>query len=150
MSFLAFTDFAQDDAVVEYDFRHDHDRGEDEDDGRDTMWYKKSNKLKFTDDVITISSDDDKDDKGDDWDLNDRPWKHFDEKMRREWEMMYCHVTDYAMKGDWAVTEDYQHEKDKEMLRCVPEACDAQTSSALTDLFRQVHRRLPTSRLGPP
>ena len=58
---LYFTKILQDDAVVEYDFSNDADRGEDEDDGRDTMWYKKSNKI--TEDVITISSDDDKDEK---------------------------------------------------------------------------------------
>lgn len=142
---FALTNFSQNDAVVEYDFSKDVDRGEDEDDGRDTMWYKKSGRT--TDDVITISSDDDKDDQIAEWDLNDRPWKHFDQEMRVQWEMMYCHVTDYAMNGDWGVTEDYQHEKDKEMLRWVFAACNLRV---LIDFFGQIHGRLPTSGMAPP
>lgn len=105
---------------MEYDFHHDADRGEDEDDGRDTMWYRQSNKT--VEDVITISSDDDKEDRSAEWDLTSRPWKDFDMNMRRDWELMYCHVTDYPMNGDWSTTEDYQHEKDKEMLRWVDSA----------------------------
>ena len=102
---------------MEYDFGDEPDLAEDFDDGRDTMWYKKSRK--HIDSVVVISSDDDKADQSSEWNLNDRPWRDFDVQKRSQWEQMYCHVTDYAMNGDWEITEAYQDEKDKEMIRSV-------------------------------
>lgn len=73
---------------------------------------------KLADDVITISSDDDRDATGNEWE-DRRPWRHFDQQTRYEYEMMYSQLTNYPMDGDWSVTEDYQREKDKEMMRYV-------------------------------
>ncbi len=67
-------------------------------------------------DVITISSDDDND-RAPGWDLTYRPWKHYDKETRFHWEMMYSFVTSYPMHGDWEMTETFQREQDKEMMR---------------------------------
>ncbi|KAF7195497.1 hypothetical protein HII31_03091 [Pseudocercospora fuligena] len=49
--------------------------------------------------------------------LPERPWRDFDENARRNYEMMFCNITAYPMHGSWDFTEDYQREKDIEMLR---------------------------------
>lgn len=49
--------------------------------------------------------------------LSDRPWQHFSDDMRKQWEIMYANVTPYAIGGSWATTEEYQREKDMEMRR---------------------------------
>ncbi|KAK5120210.1 hypothetical protein LTR85_006416 [Meristemomyces frigidus] len=70
------------------------------------------------DEVISISSqDDEKEDAP--FDLLDRPWRveGFNRGMRQHWETMYCTVEMQPLGNSWNNTEDYQREKDKEMLR---------------------------------
>jgi len=53
--------------------------------------------------------------------IPDRPWKspEFTRDMRRQWELMYVTVTQDRVGSAWEHTEEYQHEKDKEMLRYI-------------------------------
>lgn len=41
------------------------------------------------------------------------PWRMmgFSDRMRREWETMYCQVEPRPLSGEWSFTEDYQREK---------------------------------------
>lgn len=112
-----FTKVLQDDFVDEYDFSNEPEEHESDydDDGQDTETFKKYRSGPV--DVITISSDDEVEEY---WSpLNARPWNEMDEKARYTWEIMYCNVTHKAVGGDWNWTEDFQCEKDKQMLRCV-------------------------------
>ena len=105
----------QDESVEEYDFTNELETEEPEDNDHDTDFYKSS------DGVITISSDDDMEKAvGDvDWRPTDRPWREpgFGEDARYQYEIMFCTFTTDQMGGDWEVTEEYQHEKDNQMMR---------------------------------
>lgn len=50
-------------------------------------------------------------------DLSPRPWRDFDHHARRQYELMFSNITAHPMHGTWDFTEDYQREKDIEMLR---------------------------------
>lgn len=64
--------------------------------------------------VITLSSEVSEDSE---YSLSERPWKDFNVSMREQWELMYSTVTMHAINGSWETTEDYQREKDAEMVR---------------------------------
>lgn len=64
--------------------------------------------------VITLSSEASIDSE---FGLSGRPWKDFDTTTRRQWEIMFANVTMGPMHGSWETTEDYQREKDNEMVR---------------------------------
>ncbi|KXT10429.1 hypothetical protein AC579_7884 [Pseudocercospora musae] len=66
--------------------------------------------------VISLSSEMSAPDQ-DRTELLDRPWKKFDENSRRNYEVMFCNITSHPMHGSWDFTEEYQREKDIEMLR---------------------------------
>ena len=137
----------QNDAVEEYQFSEGSDKDEEEDNEHETDFYKPQP----SDNAVIVIPDDEDDDKDEnpDWRLADPPWKDpgFDVDMRKQWEYMYTVVTDYPMQGDWGVTEDYQREKDEEMLRYVRPRGPSFPVKWLTRLF-QVHKGLPCSTVG--
>ncbi|KAF2171225.1 hypothetical protein M409DRAFT_18342 [Zasmidium cellare ATCC 36951] len=98
-----------DDWVEEYDFTNEveiEDEEEDEDMFDDDDLDSKS--------VITLSSEASEDSE---YALTERPWKQFNQEQRRSWETMFSNVMMQAMQGSWEITEDYQREKDNEMVR---------------------------------
>ncbi|CAK1355758.1 hypothetical protein CB0940_00551 [Cercospora beticola] len=97
----------EDDEVEEYDFSNEPQYVEDTDD-EDLDDDARS--------VITLSSEPSTPNEPE-CPIEPRPWAHFSEKQREVWELMYSNVTPFAMSGSWAVTEEYQREKDMEMLR---------------------------------
>lgn len=55
------------------------------------------------------------------YDWTQRPWNvhGFDRDLREVYETMFCAVEMKPLNGSWDATEDYQREKDKEMLRYI-------------------------------
>lgn len=68
------------------------------------------------DSAITVSSDP-PDAPESEYAINKRPWLTFPEDIRKQWEIMYSNVTPYPVASSWVATEEYQREKDNEMLR---------------------------------
>ena len=107
-----------DESVEEYEFKGEDYYNEDEDEEQD--WDEDEDEDDAEDEnndahsVITVSSGDSQHEVTL---LPKRPWKHFTPEIRKEWELMYFHVTDHAMGGDWDATEEYQLQKDYEMIR---------------------------------
>ncbi|KAK4547982.1 hypothetical protein LTR36_010702 [Oleoguttula mirabilis] len=95
---------AVDEGSIDYNDQGDEDAEDDGDGDKD--------------EVISISSQDD-DKEAPPFDIMDRPWKveGFNRGMRQHWETMYCTVEMRPLGNSWDSTEDYQREKDKEMLR---------------------------------
>lgn len=102
----AYATTHSDDEVEEYQIEDDMSIGDYEDE--DLSDDAKS--------VITLSSESPTPEEDDD-SLPERPWKEFSREMRRQWEIMYSSVAAHAVTGDWDKAEDYQREKDIEMLR---------------------------------
>ena len=119
-----FTNMHKDDDVEEYAFTSDDEAQDEEDNEHDTAHYKINGKggdvLK---EAIMISSDDDEakdnEDPSTSFDLTAQSWKNYNASTRRAVEEMYVTIQKKPIgdKGDWDLTEDYQREKDKEMLR---------------------------------
>ncbi|KAF2214906.1 hypothetical protein CERZMDRAFT_82799 [Cercospora zeae-maydis SCOH1-5] len=97
-----------DDDVEEYDFSNEPEYGGETDDDDIDDGDVRS--------VITLSSEPSTPNEPE-YPIEPRPWLNFNEKQREVWELMYSNVTPFAMSGSWAVTEEYQREKDHEMLR---------------------------------
>lgn len=98
------------DWVEEYNFKpEDYEIEEDDEDMFD------DNELDLdAKSVITLSSEASMDSE---FALSDRPWKEFNTATRRQWEIMFANITVGPMHGSLEVTEDYQREKDNEMVR---------------------------------
>lgn len=95
------------DQVEEYDFSNELQDLEDTEDGES-----------FDDDaksVISLSSDVPAPEEVQ-YNKQTRPWLRFSDEQRKHWEVMYSNVTPYAIGGSWAITEEYQREKDEEMI----------------------------------
>lgn len=103
----------QDDQVEELEIDPNEDQGHEDTDVDD---------LGDGQDVISINSDDEEKQQREQdptFLILDRPWKvqGFNHDMRHHWETMYCTVQQGQVSQSWDMTEEYQHEKDKEMLR---------------------------------
>ncbi|EME49310.1 hypothetical protein DOTSEDRAFT_49600 [Dothistroma septosporum NZE10] len=99
-------DFGSQDEVEEYDFSMEVE--EDLEEGDASV-----DSIEAEENIVEISSDDEESKEG----FADRPWLDFDDKMREQWEVMYATVTTHPIGNSWEITEEYQKEKDAEMLR---------------------------------
>ena len=87
-----------------------------EDDGRDTAYYRDPNG------AITIADSDDNTEQPEDaWQKNYRPWlaEGFTKEDRKVWEMMYVASANRPMgkEQDWMTTEGYVRHQDMEIMR---------------------------------
>ncbi|KAK5136326.1 hypothetical protein LTR08_003699 [Meristemomyces frigidus] len=80
--------------------------------------------------------------------LMSRPWRTegFNVEMRKAWEIMYCTVERDPIGNSWENTEDYQHEKDKEMLRYMEDFPLPRWSIPQTEAGQAYFRLLERSR----
>ncbi len=130
--------------MEEYPYSSDEE-SEEEDNVHDTDHYKYPN-------GVPVGDSDDEKERADpertdpDMQVERRPWHRFDRDSRGTWEKTYLHLTNFPLKGSWDNTENYQKEKDREMLKYLARTPPVFTTA---DKFEQVPGRFSSGAMGP-